>query len=265
MLTSLALGAGIGVILGLTGAGGGSLAVPALVFGLGLSVPQATPLALLAVAGSALLGTLEGFRRRLVRYRAATLMAVAGVAATPLGVMAAHRLPERLLLFLFAFVLANIALRSFLQAGKVSEEDMAVPCRMNPATGQLRWTSRVAQVMAGIGAITGFLSGLLGVGGGFVMVPALRRASDIPVPGIVATSLMVMALVSTAALIAALAQGAALPAAIALPFAAAAALGMMGGRLASRRLAAHTVQRLFAILLAVVAAGLLLKAAGLGA
>lgn len=264
MLTSLALGAAIGVILGLTGAGGGSLAVPALVFGLGLSVPQATPIALLAVAGSALVGTVEGFRRRLVRYRAATVMAVTGMAATPLGVMAAHRLPERLLLFLFALVLGAIALRGFLLSGKVAEEDLAVPCRMNPATGQLRWTGRVARVMACIGAATGLLSGLLGVGGGFVMVPALRRASDIPVPGIVATSLMVMTLVSAAALFAALAQGAALPSAIALPFAAAAALGMVGGRLTSRHLAARTIQRLFAILLAAVATGLLLKAAGLG-
>ena len=261
----LALGAAIGLVLGLTGAGGGSMAVPALVFGLGLSVPQATPLALLAVAGSALLGTVEGFRRRLVRYRAATLMALAGIAATPLGVMAAHRLPERVLLFLFALVLGSIALRSFRQAGAVAEEDLAVPCRLNPATGQLEWTGRVALVMGGIGAATGFLSGLLGVGGGFIMVPALRKASDIPVPGIVATSLMVMALVSTAALVAALAHGATLPSAIALPFAAAAACGMVAGRLASRRLAARHIQRIFATLLTFVAASLLFKAAGMTA
>lgn len=263
MLTSLALGAAVGVILGLTGAGGGSLAVPALVFGLGLSVPQATPLALLAVAGSALVGTVEGFRHRLVRYRAATLMALAGMAATPLGVAAAHRLPERILLGLFALTLGVIALRSFRKAGEVAEEDLAVPCRLNPATGQLHWSGRVALVMGGIGAATGFLSGLLGVGGGFVMVPALRKASDIPIPGIVATSLMVMALVSAAALLAALAHGATLPAAIALPFAAAAAGGMVAGRLASRRLDHHHLQRIFATLLALVAAGLLVKAAGL--
>jgi uncharacterized protein len=265
MLISLVLGGGIGVILGLTGAGGGSLAVPALVFGLGLSVPQATPIALLAVAGSALVGTLEGFRRHLVRYRAATLMAAAGIVATPFGVMAAHQIPERVLLCLFALVLGAVAVRTFQQAALATADEMAVPCQMDLATGRLRWTRHAALVMGCIGAATGFLSGLLGVGGGFVMIPALRRASDIPIPGIVATSLMVMTLVSTAALLAAVSHGATLPAKIALPFAATAAVGMMAGRLASRRLPIQHVQRLFAALLATVAAGLLLKAASLGA
>jgi uncharacterized protein len=260
VLISLALGAGIGVILGLTGAGGGSLAVPALVFGLGLSVPQATPIALLAVAGSAFVGTLEGFRRRLVRYRAATLMALAGIVATPFGVMAASRIPERVLLSLFALVLGAVAARTFQQAAQATSDDLAVPCRMDLATGRLRWTRHAALVMGCIGAATGFLSGLLGVGGGFVMIPALRRASDIPIPGVIATSLMVMTLVSTAALTAAVSHGAALPSEIALPFSAAAAAGMMGGRLASRRLPVRHVQRLFAALLTAVVAGLLLKA-----
>lgn len=265
MLTIAVLGAGIGLVLGLTGAGGGSLAVPALVFGLGLSVPQATPIALLAVAGSALLGTVEGFRRRLVRYRAATLMALAGIAVTPLGVWAAHRLPERLLLALFAAVLGGVAARTLWQASRAADENIAAACRMNPETGQLRWTRGVALVLGAIGATTGFLSGLLGVGGGFVMVPALRRASDIPLGGIVATSLMVMTLVSSAALLAALSHGADLPARLAVPFVAATAVGMLGGRLVARRLTGRHVQRVFGGLLLGVAVGLLIKAGSPGA
>jgi hypothetical protein len=261
VLSALLLGGAIGMVLGLTGAGGGSLAVPALVFGLGLTVPEATPIALLAVAGSALVGTIEGFRRGLVRYRAALVMAAWGIAATPLGVAAAHRAPEALLLSLFAAVLGGVALRSWRRPEAGERVDAA--CRLDPATGRLRWTPTVLAVMSAIGAATGFLSGLLGVGGGFLVVPALGKASDIPLPGIVATSLMTMALVSSAALVAAVGHGAALPAAIALPFAAATAAGMVAGRLAGRRLAPRPVQRLFALMLAAVAAGLLLKAASL--
>ncbi|WP_042978429.1 sulfite exporter TauE/SafE family protein, partial [Burkholderia sp. AU4i] len=102
MLISLVLGGFVGAVLGLTGAGGGILAVPALVVGMSWPMQQATPVALVAVAGSAALGALEGFRRGLVRYRAALLMAVAGVPLTTLGVRLAHVLPQRLLLALFA-------------------------------------------------------------------------------------------------------------------------------------------------------------------
>ncbi|MGN4152232.1 TSUP family transporter, partial [Burkholderia gladioli] len=105
MTIALILGALVGAVLGLTGAGGGILAVPALVAGLGWTIQQATPVALIAVAGSAAIGALEAFRRRLVRYRAALLMAAAGVPATSLGVRAAQALPQRLLLALFAAVM----------------------------------------------------------------------------------------------------------------------------------------------------------------
>ncbi|MBL8446873.1 MAG: sulfite exporter TauE/SafE family protein [Zoogloeaceae bacterium] len=260
MLTALVLGAVIGLILGLTGAGGGSLAVPALVFGLGLSIPQATPIALLAVAGSALLGTVEGFRRRLVRYRAASLMALTGMAATPLGVLVAHRLPERILLGLSATVLGIVAARA-LGWGQVDDAPPGpVACQLDPTTGQLRWDGGVAAVLAAIGAATGLLSGLLGVGGGFVIVPALRRVSDIPLAGIVATSLMVMCIVSLAALVAAVAHGATLSVTVAGPFVGATALGMVAGRLAARRVASHHVHRLFGLVLLVVALSLLVKA-----
>ncbi len=264
---ALILGALVGAVLGLTGAGGGILAVPALVAGLGWTIQQATPVALIAVAGSAAIGALEAFRRRLVRYRAALLMAAAGVPATTLGVRAAHALPQRLLLALFALVMLVVALRQWRQvlAGKADAPDDSPLCvgHMNPATGRLAWTPGTAAALAGTGAVTGLMTGLLGVGGGFIIVPMLRKLTDVPMHGIVATSLAVIALVGAGGIASTIAHGTPVPAQVAVWFSGATAAGMVAGRLASRRLAARHVQTGFASVLVVVALGLLGKAAGL--
>lgn len=85
MLLAAALGALVGFVLALTGAGGAIIAVPLLVFGFDLNVAQAAPIALLAVAGSAMLGALLGLRAGIVRYRAAILMSAVGSLFTPLA------------------------------------------------------------------------------------------------------------------------------------------------------------------------------------
>src|SRR5260370_6289965 len=95
MLTSLILGAIVRAVLGLTGAGGGILSVPALVAGMGWPMQQATPVALVAVAGSAAIGALEAFRQRLGRFRAALFLAAPGVPLAPVGVPRAHACPPR--------------------------------------------------------------------------------------------------------------------------------------------------------------------------
>ncbi|BCQ57480.1 MULTISPECIES: sulfite exporter TauE/SafE family protein [Burkholderia] len=265
MTIALILGALVGAVLGLTGAGGGILAVPALVAGLGWTIQQATPVALIAVAGSAAIGALEAFRRRLVRYRAALLMAAAGVPATSLGVRAAQALPQRLLLALFAVVMLVVAARLWRQvrAGRAESVDHSPLCvgHMNPDTGRLAWTPATAAALAGTGAVTGLMTGLLGVGGGFIIVPMLRKLTDVPMHGVVATSLMVIALVGTGGIASTIAHGTPVPVEVALWFSATTAAGMVAGRLASRRLAARHVQTGFAVVLTLVAAGLLAKAA----
>ena len=92
MLTSAGLGVIVGIILALTGAGGGILAVPLLLFGVGLSVAEAGPIGLLAVGTAAALGAAFGLQARIVRYRAAVFMAGAGALVSPIGVWLAHRI-----------------------------------------------------------------------------------------------------------------------------------------------------------------------------
>ena len=106
----------IGAVLGLSGAGDGNLAVPALVLGLHWTLPQATPEALLAVGLAAALGAADGLLRRLVRWRAALLMAVLGVAISPIGVRAAHALPATLLTALFAAAMLASSARLIFQS-----------------------------------------------------------------------------------------------------------------------------------------------------
>src|SRR3546814_945555 len=78
MLLISFLGALIGLVMGMTGAGGGILAVPALVVGLGFSMTAATPVALMAVGISAMVGALDGLSKKIVRYKAAAQLAVLG-------------------------------------------------------------------------------------------------------------------------------------------------------------------------------------------
>lgn len=265
MLISLILGAVVGAVLGLTGAGGGILAVPALVAGMGWPMQQATPVALVAVAGSAAIGALEAFRQRLVRYRAALFMAAVGVPLTSLGVRMAQALPQRVLLALFATVMLVVAgrlLSQVLRRGKSDRQESRLCVgHLNPDTGQLIWTWTTGAALAATGALTGLMTGLLGVGGGFIIVPMLRKVTNVSMHGIVATSLMVIALVGSGGVVATILHGAPLPLDLTLWFSLATAAGMVSGRLASHRLSALHVQVGFAGVLICVALGLMAKAA----
>jgi len=261
---SLALGGCVGLILGLTGAGGAIMAVPLLVFGLHLQVAQAAPIALLAVGLSAALGAVLGLRKGQVRYRAAGFMAITGIIVSPLGLWAARRVPNAPLAIIFACVLGMVAWRMWTQgarpAAAASDAPRMPPCRLNAGTGRLRWTAPCARALTGTGVIAGLLSGLLGVGGGFVIVPALRRATDLPMQAIVGTSLAVIALVSASG-VAAAAAGGHLDWGIAAPFTAAAVLGMLAGRGVADRFPPRRLQQSFALFAGAVAAAMLAKGA----
>lgn len=256
LLAALALV--VGLVLGLTGAGGGMLAVPVLMFCLDWTVAQAAPVALLAVAGAAWVGTFDGLRRGLARYRAALLMAVAALPGTGLGLTLARLLPERALTTLFVLIMVLAALR-LLRAGEALLENEEALCRVHADSGRFVWTPLTFLAMAGFGAGSGLLTGLLGVGGGFVIVPVLRRYTALSLPAVVATSLMVVALVSSAGLFLAWREGPVIPD-VAWFFLALVVAGMLPGRWLSRRVSARVSQYGFAWLMLAVAAMLLVRA-----
>jgi len=251
-LIGAGLGLVIGAILALTGAGGGILAVPLLVFGLGLSMVEAAPVGLLAVGLAASVGALLGLRQGIVRYRAAGFVAGIGILLTPLGLWLAHRLPNAPLALLFSLVLLYACGRIFLKAsrelkhGQAAPRPAFLPCVLNPQQGRLRWTLPCARALTLTGMLSGLLSGLLGVGGGFVIVPALGRYTNLDSKSIVATSLAVIALVSTGSVVSASLSGV-MHWAVGAPFALGAVVGLILGRQVATHLAGPRLQQLFAL------------------
>lgn len=263
MLIPLSLGLAVGMILALTGAGGGILAVPLLVFGSHIRVAQAGPIGLMAVGMAAALGAILGLRAGVVRYRAALLIAVTGMVFSPAGLWLARRIDNRWLSVLFAFTLLYAAYTTFRKASgdnaaESAGKARAPVCVRGLDTGRFIWTRPCARALALSGSFAGLLSGLLGVGGGFVVIPALQRYTDLAMPSAVATSLAVIALIAASGVATSAASGA-LPWSIALPFSTGALAGMLGGRTVSKRLSGPHLQMAFAAISAVVALGMIAK------
>ncbi|WP_423681755.1 sulfite exporter TauE/SafE family protein [Undibacterium sp. WLHG33] len=255
------LGSIVGLVLALTGAGGGMLSIPLLVYGLHLSVQQAAPVGLMAVGFAAALGSISGLRKGIVRYRAAILMGIAGMLAAPIGVFSAQHIPNQPLLLLFACILLLISFRSF-RSKKISRNEEDVACSLNAENHRLHWTMRCARAIAGTGFVSGYLSGLVGVGGGFIIIPSLVRHSHLDIRSIQATSLAVITLVSISGVSSAALHGSLLWS-VALPFTIGSTLGLLGGMQISRRLNQATIQLLFAWLVLLVAVSMLFKGSGL--
>ena len=270
---TIALGLFVGVVLAITGAGGAILSLPLLVFFLHLKMIDAAPISLMAIMLSAGLAAALGLRSGIVRYKAATLLATFGVLCAPLGVYVAHQLPEKVLAILFSFVLLTVSWRSFQKFqtptlligddcddpnGCDDEEKVEPACAVNPATSKLFWTAPCTQRLILTGGFSGFLSGLLGVGGGFIIVPTLHSISNLETKMIVATSLAVIALVSMASALS-YAGSSEILWGIAVPFITASVAGMLVGRLLHSKIPSHISVLIFGILSLAIATSMLLK------
>ena len=262
------LGSLVGLLLALTGAGGGILAVPLLVFALHLGLAEAAPIGLLAVGLAAAMPATLGLRDGIVRYRAAMLMGGLAMLLAPLGVAAAQRVPNTPLTIAFAAVLVLSAWRMWQRArhalhphAGAEAARATLPCVLDARDGRLVWTRPCAQALAVTGVVAGMLSGLLGVGGGFVIVPALTRFTELSARSIVATSLAVIALASIGGVGAAAWKGT-IAWDIALPFAIGSVAASLLARVIAARVAGPRLQQGFAVVSVCVAALLLARGAG---
>ena len=171
-------GSAVGFTLGLIGGGGSILAVPLLLYVVGLPSPHvAIGTSALAVAVNALANLISHSRAGNVKWPCAAVFAVSGVVGAFGGSSLGKLIDGGRLLFLFALVM--IAVGVAMLRPRLTEGDPGV--RIDP---------RIAARLVGIGLLTGFLSGLFGIGGGFLIVPGIMLGSGMHILNAVGSSLL---------------------------------------------------------------------------
>ncbi|MGZ4609174.1 MAG: sulfite exporter TauE/SafE family protein [Actinomycetes bacterium] len=235
----------IGVLLGLLGAGGSILAVPALVYGAGQPLSSAIPTSLLVVGVSAAAAVVPRIRARQVQWRIAAVVGGSGVLAAFAGTAVNRALDPRVVLLGFSLVMLVAALRMLREQPELGG-DCALP------GGGVNWRGCLPKAV-GTGVAVGFLTGLFGVGGGFLIVPALVLLLGLSMTVAVGTSLVVVA-VNSAAGFAAHAGSGQVDYGLAAVFTAVAVAGSVLAARVATRLPADRLRRWFAWLVLAVAA-----------
>ncbi|WP_018603393.1 sulfite exporter TauE/SafE family protein [Mycobacterium sp. 155] len=193
ILVALLLGALLGVLLGLLGGGGSILAVPALVYVLGLGIEQAIPMSLLVVGIASAVGALPKILAGQVQWRLAAVFAAVGIPTTFLGSAIGRHLPQSTLMIGFAIVMLLAGFRMLRSNGGTG-----TACQVGDSG--INWR-RCAPRSIPAGFLVGLLTGLFGVGGGFLIIPALVLMLGVEIPIAIGTSLLIIVANSVAGVI----------------------------------------------------------------
>lgn len=247
------LGFLIGVSLGALGGGGSILAVPALVYAAGQTPKQATTTSLVLVALTALIGIVPHWRVGRVRFASGTIFGLAGVGGSLLGSRWNKAADPDVLLLAFAGLML-VAAHAMWRRVKVAPKPAAqsVGAAAAPPAAVVRVDALTVVKVLVAGSVVGLLTGFFGVGGGFVIVPALVLALGFSMPEAVGTSLLVITINSAVALSTRF-QAGSIEWATVIPFTVASLFGVIiGGRLAHTH-DPRSLQRWFVGLLVAVA------------
>ncbi|MFJ6464908.1 sulfite exporter TauE/SafE family protein [Streptomyces sp. NPDC091387] len=244
LILALLAGAVVGLALGALGGGGSVLAVPALIYLLGFTPAAATTASLFIVTATSATALYARARAGHVRWKVGGAFAAAGIVPAALAGLVAARLPQPVLTAAFAAVAALAALKMLRPTPPADGHAQAVrPLRAGGAG-------------AGLGAVTG----LLGVGGGFLAVPALVTVLAFEMQAAVGTSLLVITVNSLASLVTRSGGAAGLDWAVTAPFTGAAILGAWDGKRLAEKVSGRGLRRLFAAVLLAVAGFMLADA-----
>jgi uncharacterized membrane protein YfcA len=219
MAVVLVLSVGVGVALGMLGGGGSILTVPLLVYVAGLDAKEAIATSLFVVGVTSAVGAFSHARAGRVRWRTGLFFGAAGMAGAYAGGRVAEYLPGSLLLVAFGLMMLATAV-AMLRGRRAPE-------------GTVHTDLPLLHV-ALHGVVVGVVTGLVGAGGGFLVVPALVLLGGLPMGAAVGTSLVVIAMKSAAGLAGYL-HSVQIDWGLALAVTAAAVLGsVLGGRLVGR-------------------------------
>ena len=237
----LVLSAGIGLSLGLIGGGGSIITVPMLVYLLGVTPRAAVGMSLAVVGATAIVSASLHHRKGAVAWRTGAVFAASGMPAAYLGSKLTRLVSPRVLLLIFAGLMLVVAAVMLTRAAR-HEHVREAKVGREVASG------------AGVGLLTGFL----GVGGGFLIVPSLHAFGGLALKDAIGTSLFVIAVNCAAGLLGHLSDGVTewrLTVVVALL----AALGAIVGTALSHRFHPKGLRRIFAWFVVAVAVFLIVK------
>jgi uncharacterized protein len=253
LLTS-PLGFLIGLSLGALGGGGSILAVPVLVYAAGQNPKAATTTSLLLVGIASAVGMVGHLRAGRVAVGTGLAFGLTGIGGSLAGSALNHRLNANVLLLAFAGLVLIAAWRmvtgcpTCTRAGELA----AMNAGQSVAPRRMTVSPATAATVLAAGTAVGFLTGLFGVGGGFVIVPALTLALKLPMPKAIGTSLLVITINTAVALTTRLATTS-IDWNVTLPFVIASIGGVLTGARVADRLDPRRSLRAFATLLVAVA------------
>jgi len=174
-------GTAVGMTLGLFGGGGSILAVPLMVYLVGVPSPHiAIGTSAFAVSANALTNLIHHARHGTVKWRCAALYSVAGILGAMGGSTLGKAVDGQKLLFLFALLMMLVGAMMFKARGK--EGDPEAQCTLQKSPKVL-----------GLGMVTGAFSGFFGIGGGFLIVPGLIASTGMPILNAIGSSLVAVA------------------------------------------------------------------------
>lgn len=229
MLTlSLILAALIGLALGVFGSGGSIITMPVLVYVAHVSPHEAVGMSLFIVGATSLFGTAVNLRRRNFDFRAVLFFASSGILGSFLVARLTHRVPGHVLLILFGVLMLVTGARMLLASPRASHVHTCKPGRC-----------------LGVGIAVGLLTGFLGVGGGFLILPALVLFAGLEIKVAVGTSLAIISANSFAGLVGQL-RFASFNWPLTLAFVCSALLGMPIGLALSKRVSSQRLAHSFA-------------------
>jgi len=175
-------GSAVGFVLGLIGGGGSILAVPLLVYVVGVASPHvAIGTSAIAVAVSALANLLHHARAGHVKWRCATLFAAAGIVGAAIGSSLGKAFSGQKLLSLFGVLMIVVGIAMLIKRRRSGDPDVLLTRSSAP---------RLAPLILLYGIAVGTLAGFFGIGGGFLVVPGLMAATEMPVIFAVGSSLV---------------------------------------------------------------------------
>lgn len=188
-LLAVAAGALIGLILGATGGGGSLLAIPLLVYGVGLEARAAAAMSLMVVAGAALVGVYQRRAAGTIKVRAALVFSGVGAVGAWAGAFGHRFVRNETVLLLFGALMLAAVWQMWRRDGELPESAPHDSCAE-------RFPRSCWIKVSMVGLLAGLLTGFFGVGGGFIIVPALMIVLGFPVRPAVGTSLLIVALIS---------------------------------------------------------------------